>query len=192
MTKQATSEKIAALPFARQISVQDIAREGMADKLALDQDERRAVADLLGVTGVTHFRFDYQLIPNSKGRFRLKGRLQASVTQECVITLEPIEVHYDENLVVDLWPPKDVAMAEKFAEQEGRSILLDGPEPIENEVIDIGQLAYEHLASELDPYPRKENAQFNWAKDGHHHDSKTKKPLAQLGELLRRQGSNSD
>jgi len=192
MTKQSAYGNQDVPPFSRGIAVQDIPPGGVADRLALDQDERRSVADLLGVAGVAEFLFDYQLIPSGKGRYRLKGRLRASVTQECVLTLEPIEVRYDENLVIDLWPPKDVAMAEKFAGDEGRSILLDGPEPIVDEMIDVGQLAYEYLASELNPYPRKENAAFEWTDEDRDQDSETRKPMAHLGELLRRQSRGSE
>lgn len=192
MTKHAAHGNRDLPLFSRQIAIQDIPPEGLAAQLTLDQDQRSSVADLLGVADVTDFRFDYQLTPSGKGRYRLKGRLRANVTQECVVTLEPIEVQYDESLVIDLWPPKDVAMAEKFAGDEGRSILLDGPEPIEDETINIGQLAYEHLASELNPYPRKENATFEWAGKDEGPDSETRKPLAHLEELLRRHGRSSE
>jgi hypothetical protein len=42
-------------------------------------------------------------------------------------------------------------------------VVLDGPEPIVCGRIDLGAVAYETLATALDPYPKREGVSFDWS-----------------------------
>ena len=90
----------------------------------------------------------------------------------------------DEQFIIEFWPPEDVARLESEAEEAGMDVPLDGPEPILEKRIDIGQMAYEHFAAALDPYPRKTDASFDWKDPQSDPDSEDgNKPFAELARL---------
>lgn len=189
-TKPDMTEK--ALPFSRPYRTDDIPASGVTGSIELDNDQRSAVAGLLDIPDVKMFQFTYKLDRGQQGRFKLAGRLKVHAEQECVITLEPLDYHLDETIEISLWPPKDVEIAEKLAEEEGRTVQLDGPEPIQDGIIDVGQLAYEHLASTLDPFPKAADAAFNWQDSNHENDDDPpNKPFAGLDELLRKRAQGT-
>lgn len=109
------------------------------------------------------------------------------------MTLEPVEGRIDESFAIEFWPPEEVAQLETDAEREGRAIPLEGPEPIVGGVIDVGQLAYEHLAAALDPYPRKAGASFEWQDSPVAQSAESgDKPFAKLSRLIRPKDAPSD
>jgi len=172
-------------PFSRVYDVTEVSGAGASGSMDLDSSERKSIAILLQILEVRKFAFEYRLIPQQRKRFSLEGQLNVIAVQECVVTLEPVESIIDQKIQIDLWPPKDVEMAEKLAEEEGRTIILDGPEPIIDGQIDVGQLAYEHFADTLDPFPRKAGIEFKWSDtDAAKSDIQRSKPFANLNELL--------
>lgn len=180
-------------PPSRAYDVSDIPSAGISGSINLVESERENVATLLQTPEVSKFQFEYALVPDQRKRFRLKGRLTANVVQECIITMEPVEATIDEEIQIDLWPSKDVEIAEKLAEEEGRTILLEGPEPIIDGQIDVGQLAYECLADLLDPFPRKTGAEFeSTCSKTAKMDTQPNKPFANLDELLRTRDVRTD
>lgn len=170
------------LPFSCAVPVATVSAAGCSGEIVLDDVQRKALARLLDVLSVERFAFEYTLSSIGRDRFRLTGSLKVSVLQECVVTLETIENNIEDEIDLELWPEKDVAVAEKLANEDGRSIIIDGPEPIDGDTIDIAQIAYEHLSSMIDPYPRKKDAEFQWSTD----TAETDKPFAKLGELMRK------
>lgn len=186
--QQITSQ---SAPISQVYRVDDIPLAGVSGVIDLNSDEKSEIAKIFDITELKKFKFTYNLMRGRQGRFKLDGQLEADVTQECVITLEPVEKKYNDTIVIDLWPPKDVALAEKLAEQEGRSFLLDGPEPIVDDQIDVGQIAYEHFASILDPFPKKAGAAFDWS--GNSTDDtpqELQKPFAGLDDMLRKKAGH--
>lgn len=179
-------------PISRVYCVDVIPAAGVSGTIELDQNEKLEIAKILDITKIKKFKFTYKITHSRQGRFQLDGRLEADTTQECVVTLEPVEKTYSDAVEIALWPPKDVALAEKLAEQEGRSFLLDGPEPIADGQIDVGQIAYEHFASTLDPFPRKAGVTFEWSDDSQSESpQELQKPFAGLDDLLRKRTRHS-
>jgi uncharacterized metal-binding protein YceD (DUF177 family) len=86
----------------------------------------------------------------------VEGRLEADVVQTCVVTLAPFPSHVEDSFDLDFAP-------------DGRSHEIDldmdadPPEPIENGVIDIGELVAQHLSLALDPFPRSPGAMLEEA-----------------------------
>lgn len=83
----------------------------------------------------------------------VEGRLEADVVQTCIVTLSPFPSHVEDSFSVDF--------AQGQADS-GREVELDMdaelPEPIDNGVIDTGELVAQHLSLALDPYPRSPGA----------------------------------
>lgn len=186
--QQANDESLCSLIF----KTEEITAKGVSQCLELNADESAAIAKVLDLLSLDSMRMEFKLHRSGRNHFKLKGHLLADATQSCVVTLEPVESKIDERIAIEFWPSEEVAQLEEEAEEE-MAVPLEGPEPIVDGCIDIGQIAYEHLAAALDPFPRKTGVSFDW-KDprigqGSEMDDK---PFAELARLKRptRAGSN--
>lgn len=144
-------------------AVRDVPADGLAVTRHATKDEVRAMALALEIPAVEALDAVYRLAPLAGGRFSLKGNLSARVTQECVVSLEPILSQVSVPLDV-IFSPELSAPA---SDLEGSLEDLERPdeEPIEHGVVDIGRVVMEELLSGLNPYPRLEGAQFEWSDD---------------------------
>ncbi|MDA0240803.1 MAG: DUF177 domain-containing protein [Proteobacteria bacterium] len=77
---------------------------------------------------------------------RLLGRVRAGVTQRCVVTLEPVKSDVDHRL--------ESIFSVEDQSDSGDMMLSDEIEPLEGDVLDLGEVAAEELFLALDPYPR--------------------------------------
>ena len=141
-------------------AVRDVPAGGLPVERQATPAELQALALALLIPSVEAVAAKYRLVPATGGRLRLQGTVRAQVTQECVVTLEPVPG----TVVVDL---DVVYCSEAGAATTGEDGLigdLDAPdeEPIENGTVDIGRVVFEEIASGLDPYPRREGANFDW------------------------------
>lgn len=188
-----TGHMIETVPVARRYAIDEISSAGIVSHLEADKEQREKIARALDLLELEDFRFDYQLRRTSRGRFTLKGQLHAKAMQTCVITLEPVPAIIEEAIEIALWPAEDVERLEAEAEPEAVSVPLDGPEPICGDSIDVGQLAYEHFAAALDPYPKKSDAKFDWRKQAAKEDDDAQnKPFAALAKLKKMSGPGSN
>ena len=130
----------------------EIAREATATELA-------AVAAALGVLSCDNLKVRYTLRPAGKARYVLTGSIDVTVTQSCVVTLEPITTHSREEFTVELWPRDEVPAIDAGILD---ALDDDGPEPIDNGTIAIGRLVLEYVACMIDPYPRRPDTVFSW------------------------------
>ena len=156
-------------PFSR-LFVADSVREG-GDYVTIEADasERDALATALGLAAIASLKGEFSLAKRGRYALRVTGEVTASVTQTCVVSLEPFEVKLREPVDSSFAPEPDareaekkLAAAAKIAGAEGLvlSETPDPPDPIVNGLVDLGALAAEFLALGLDPYPRKSGAEF--------------------------------
>ena len=150
------------IPFSRSHKADEITPKGLSGCLTANAEECAFMARILDLPKLDSLHLDYQLRRVGRNRFRLQAHLLAEVTQSCVVTLDPVHNKIDEKFEIEFWTPEQVEQLEAEAEQDGKSVPLDGPEPLVDGSIDVGQLAYEHLAAALDAYPRKTDARFEW------------------------------
>ena len=78
--------------------------------------------------------------------------------QSCVVTLEPVPAHIDEEIAATFLPEESKLGREGFG--QGGEILIDvdgpdSPETFSGDRIDVGALAEEYFGLAIDPYPRK-------------------------------------
>lgn len=159
---------------------------GISASYKADKQERAALARQLDLPSISELKLEYQLRPLPRARFRLTGRVEASVTQTCVVSLDPVENTIDELIEVELWPEDQFDDAEQEEDGESVSVELEGPEPIVHGQIEVGQIAYEHLVAAIDPYPRKPGIEFEWqGSEASGGRAETVKPFAELGKLMR-------
>ncbi len=149
--------------FSRPLGVGSLPREGLGRRIAADAEERAALARRFGLVDIAELGAEFSIVPAGRN-VRVTGRVRADVTQTCVITLEPIPAHVEEAVDV-LFAPAPRDRADRIAHAE-ETLTLDGedePDPIVDGRIDLGALAAEFVALGLDPYPRREGAEFSAA-----------------------------
>jgi uncharacterized metal-binding protein YceD (DUF177 family) len=172
-------------PLIRKLRVSEIA-DNVGATLSATEAERAAIAGLLDLVGLESLNFDYRLRRGGGGRVHLSGRLTADATQTCVVTLEPVPAPIDVPVEVEFWPERLIADLEKKAADPSHTGLIDWPEAIADDTIDLGPVVYESFATALDPYPKKEGASFQWSQDGSEQEAQEAResgPFAALKQL---------
>lgn len=170
--------------LSRPYRTEEIPAKGVRGSLEASEKERSEIAAALDLAGLESLRMEFQLSRSGPRHFILKGHMTASAIQTCVVSLAPLDTQIDEQIEIACWPSEEVARIETEAGSEDASVPLDGPEPFADGVIDVGQLAYEHLAASLDLYPKESGIQFDWRDPRVREDDPiVDKPFASLAKL---------
>ena len=120
-------------------------------------DELKTLARRFGLRSLDSVRAN-GLVSELRGgaALRVEGRLQASLSQNCVVTLEPVKQTVDEPFCLEFGDNADVIDA-----ATGELVVApdqDPPDPMPVGRLDLGEIVSEQLALAIDPYPRKEGA----------------------------------
>lgn len=148
--------------FSRRYQLGQIPAEGLSGRLETSADEQAAIARLLALESLDALSFTFELKPVGVRRFSVVGRLLARLKQICVVSLEPFDIDVDRSIEVEFVPEKEFLRRQEDAEGALADPAVIDLEPIEGGAIDLGQFAYECLATELEPYPRKPGIDFDW------------------------------
>lgn len=125
-------------------------------KLSVAEEDRRKVAEALGVSEVQSLDVALNAV-KFRGGMRVTGRLSAVVVQPSVVTLEPVRQEIAEPIDRVFLPGGEKSFAgpagaEIFVDLEGEDL----PDHFEGPEADLSGLIIETLALALDPYPRAE------------------------------------
>lgn len=133
---------------------------GRVGPLLLDPDEatRARIARILDLVALPAFSAEVRLLPWHDG-VELQGRWSARVVYRCGVTLEPFEAALTGAFTIHA-VPEGSQLAEDTDEVELDAESEDPPDVLEDDRIDVGAYLVEHLALELDPFPRKPGAVF--------------------------------
>lgn len=145
---------VAEREFSREIEIARVPVGGRPFAIAAEASERVALARRLGLERIDRLRAEGTLLRTpGEPLLVLEGRLEAEVTQRCVVTLEPVasrlEVELHRIFALGRAPQEDEIVVDPLREE---------PEPLEGEVLDLGEIAAEELALAVDPYPRAPGA----------------------------------
>lgn len=165
-------------PLSRPFSVRQLPGRGTKVVVEATPEERAALAADLGLPSIESLVGDYQ-VTGTPDRVRVRGRLQASVIQTCVVTLEDFTSQLEEEVEVEFAPPSEGAALEAGGEFETN---LDAPDELIGDRIDLGAITAEFLALSLDPYPRKPGAELPADQSGEGETS----PFSALAGLVRK------
>lgn len=122
---------------------------GRRERVAATPAECAALARRFGILGIGALSADLALRPDADGAIRAEGRLEAEVTQACVVSLEPVEQHVSAPVALRFLPPGATPDEDPDSLDE---IETDG------DTLDLGEAVAEQLALALDPYPRRADA----------------------------------
>jgi hypothetical protein len=163
-------------PLSRPLAVEDVPAAGLDVTVEATEAEREALARDFGLAGLARLvgRF---AITGTPRRLKVSGRVEASLTQTCVVTLDPFDSDLTEDFDLIFAEPRSARTAGKAAAgqppatsqaelsgepQSGLHGEARGepPDDIIDGKIDLGALTAEFLALGLDPHPRKPGAAF--------------------------------
>lgn len=163
------------------IRVDSMPVHGRDLQLELGDEDRAALARHLDIMSVERAEVRLHTV-RFRGGFRVTGRVAADVTQESVVSLEPVPQQISEPVDRVFLPGGEKAFAgpanaEVFVDLEGEDL----PDHFEGNEADLSDLVLEVIALALDPYPRLAGE----AVDLPHDDAEAEKehPFAALGKL---------
>lgn len=157
--------------WSRPVAVAQIPEGGLHLEIEADATQREAMAKAAKLRGIENASASLDIKRAPGDGFHVTGTVRATVGQECVVTLEPIENEIEEDVDVTFEPvreeeaPARAKAGSKASstkpEDDDAEDQPDPPEPIENGQIDLGRLAQDFLFLGIDPYPRKPGATFD-------------------------------
>ncbi|GBD43208.1 hypothetical protein HRbin40_00676 [bacterium HR40] len=134
--------------FSRLLELSELVHGSLPFDIRAEPQEREAVARRLEIPAIARLRAEGVVEGAGSGVVRVRGRLEADVTQQCVVTLEPV-------------PNTVTARFERLFVRDGRAVSAvvvdpEAPdlEPLPAAGLDIGEIVVEELALALEPYPR--------------------------------------
>lgn len=139
--------------FANRMPLNQL-RDGQRIHLVADEEQRRRIADRLGLGPIERLEAHASL-SREGGKVRATGRVKAALTQDCVVTGEPLDTRADEPFEILFVPQPEPGGPDEeieLSEQECDVVLHDGS------AIDLGDAIADTLALGLDPYPRSAGA----------------------------------
>ncbi len=130
--------------------------------LVPDEAERAAVAKRLGLRRVPELKAEVTVKPWLDGA-ELSGRFKAVVEYVCGVTLDPFEAPVSGEVFARVVPTGSPnAPADSVGEMELDPEAEDPPDVLAGDAVDVADYVVEHLALELDPFPRKPGATFDY------------------------------
>lgn len=132
---------------------------GITRRLEADAPARGRIARALDLQALDLLEAEVSVTPDAQG-YEVSGELHAKVTQTCGVTLEPLPAEIRTRFSVRCRESDEAEPAEPVHEVEVTLEDEDPPDLIEGGAIDLGAYVVEHLALELDPFPRKPGAVF--------------------------------
>lgn len=139
------------------VRLSEVDRGAIERRLQPDESQLPAIARTIGVDQLKSLTADVTVTPWMDGA-EIRGNLRAEVRQTCGVTLEPIETTVSAAFMMRVVPAGSVNLPADDAEIDLEAD--DPPDPLEGEEIDLAHYVVEHLALEIDPFPRKPGAVF--------------------------------
>ncbi len=145
-------------PVSFLANVARLPQKGLPVVIEADTAQRAALAKEHGLLSVEAYRAELLVASWKRNAVKVSGRVEADITQACIVTLDPVEAHIDEPVEALLLPEDSKLGRQGF--EGGGEILLDAegpdsPETFSGDTIDVGALAEQFFGLAIDPYPRK-------------------------------------
>lgn len=150
----------AAPIWSRKVSIDDVPETGTHINLVADEGIRAALAKAAGLRDLSHLEAVLDLKRHGKSGLRVEGRMSATVGQNCVVSLEPVDSEISEDIDLTFTASGDPSIADDHKEATIQLGAAEPPEPVARGVVDLGAIVTEFLLLGIDPYPRKEGVAF--------------------------------
>ena len=145
-------------PWSVPVTQRGVPPSGRHFHIIAEEHTRAAVARLAGVVDLPRLEASFDLTQHGDNGLRVIGRVSATVTQTCSVSLEPMTSDVTEEFGLVFLPSSAGAPATPRREVE--VLLEDEPEVLIDGKIDLGGVATEFLMLGINPYPRKADRMF--------------------------------
>ena len=133
----------------------DQVRSGERVELAANARQRDAIAKRLGLPAIDRFEA-HAVLERTGDAVRAVGRIRAALTQECVVTGEPLASRVDAPFDILFTPEPKTSDPESEVElgaEDCDTVFFDGAS------FGLGEAIADTLALAVDPYPRSAGAE---------------------------------
>lgn len=127
--------------------------------LSADEAARRRIAAALDLDALNRLEAEVELAPWLDG-VDLHARWTAAVVRTCGVTLDLFDTDLQGEFHVRAVPLGSRAAPSRGGDLELDPEADDPPDIVEGDAVDVGSYLVEHMALELDPFPRKPGAEF--------------------------------
>lgn len=158
--------------FMRPFALDALRDKVVRQRIEAEAPERIALATRFGILGIGRLAAELKVQRIRAGRaVRVEGHILASLSQACVVSLQPVAQTMDERFSVVFVPPEDL---KPLPVNEDGDVDIDAvdpdeelEEPLPEGSLDLGELVAQEFAVALDPYPRAPDAAFTktWGED---------------------------
>jgi hypothetical protein len=128
-------------------------------RLVADETARATIAEATGLVALHRLEADLAVRSWFDG-VQIDGRWRAEVEQICGVSLEPFTTPLDGAFTVRAVPSSSPHAPDQASELTIDLDADDPPDVLDDDVVDLGAYVVEHLALEIDPFPRKPDAVF--------------------------------
>ncbi len=143
-------------PLSQAIPVIALPSHGRDVEFTATDKELEAIANMFGLISANSLSANFHITKGAGSLIAVQGSLTAEVVQTCGVTLEPVQERVATDIAMSFTLDPDAASADVNVAIDEE----DPPEPVIDGHIDFGALALEHLALNLNPYPRSPDAHF--------------------------------
>jgi uncharacterized metal-binding protein YceD (DUF177 family) len=151
-------------PLSHSYNLGRLGNAGDAVRVEADDVQRAAIAAMAGALSLSRFAATVVLTKTAADKFLLACRLEADVTQACVVTLEPVAAHVERAFSRALHFTGTGRRPAETAERDPQELSLDEgeeTEEIESLHYDLAGPLLEEFLLALDPYPRCPGVEFD-------------------------------
>ena len=169
MTKE-HEQTIAKQEWSHFIESNDIGEKPVSFEISAPEDVFPALCKRLDIHAIETLKAELNIHRNELNKvIHVQGKLYADLSQKCVVTMEPVDEHVennfeawfaDQNQTVSFTKAKRERLSPKERNEQPMIEEAEDPEPVIEGKIDLGELIVQHLSLSLNPYPRLEGVAY--------------------------------
>ena len=141
------------------VRLSDVDRKERRFRICPGADVRKRIAKRLDLVDLSDFEADAHLSGWLDGA-RLTASWSADLVQACCVTLEDVPARLSGRFEIRVLPAESPNAPHTEAEAVIDPLAEDPPDVLDGDIVPLGEYLIEHLALELDPFPRKPGAVF--------------------------------
>ncbi len=151
----------AAKAWSDELRLGELTHGAVERTLVADHDTRLRIADELGLDRLDSLQAELTVSPWLDGVL-IEADWAASIEQTCGVTLEPFGSALEGRFSVRVLPRG----SRHVPEDSDREVIVDPqaedpPDLLDSDRVDLAAYVVEHLALEVDPFPRKPGVAFD-------------------------------
>ena len=142
--------------FSRRVPLARIGAEPYGQRISAGEAERMALARRFDLVSLDRLEADVELIPRTilggKMTILLRANFEAVFEQSCIVTLDPVAGVLAERFELLYGPPE--------AEETAATLVGEDAafEPLDGDMIDVGEAVAQEFSLALPPFPRSPDA----------------------------------